>query len=87
MKLYRFELLFFDGTVITGKFCVGVPLNIQSIYLSINSVVKVDFTKFMCIYDLVFFSCFLDFILSGPIDLKIAFTKQLYNAVVFSELQ
>ena len=35
MKLYRFELLFFDGTVITGKFCVGVPLNIQSIYLSI----------------------------------------------------
>ena len=36
MKLYRFELLFFDGTVITGKFCVGVPLNIQSIYLSIS---------------------------------------------------
>ena len=35
MKLYRFELLFFDGTVKTGKFCVGVPLNIQSIYLSI----------------------------------------------------
>ena len=35
MKLYRFELLFFGGTVITGKFCVGVPLNIQSIYLSI----------------------------------------------------
>ena len=35
MKLYRFESLFFDGTVITGKFCVGVPLNIQSIYLSI----------------------------------------------------
>ena len=34
MKLYRFELLLFDGTVITGKFCVGVPLNIQSIYLS-----------------------------------------------------
>ena len=34
-KLYRFELLFFDGTVLTGKFCVGVPLNIQSIYLSI----------------------------------------------------
>ena len=32
MKLYRFELLFFDGTVITGKFCVGVPLNNQSIY-------------------------------------------------------
>ena len=32
MKLYRFELLFFDGTVFTGKFCVGVPLNIQSIY-------------------------------------------------------
>ena len=28
MKLYRFELLLFDGTVITGKFCVGVPLNI-----------------------------------------------------------
>ena len=21
MKLYRFELLFFDGTVLTGKFC------------------------------------------------------------------
>ena len=37
MKLYRFELLFFDGTVITGKFCVGVPLNIQSIYLSPRS--------------------------------------------------
>ena len=32
MKLYRSELIFFDGTVITGKFCVGVPLNIQSIY-------------------------------------------------------
>ena len=31
---YRNELLFFDGTVLTGKFCVGVPLNIQSIYLS-----------------------------------------------------
>ena len=30
----KFELLFFDGTVITGKFCVGVPLNNQSIYLS-----------------------------------------------------
>ena len=28
------EQLFFDGIVITGKFCVGVPLNIQSIYLS-----------------------------------------------------
>ena len=38
MKLYKFELLFFDGTVITGKFCVGVPLNIQSIYLSICHV-------------------------------------------------
>ena len=23
-----------DGTVLTGKFCVGVLLNIQSIYLS-----------------------------------------------------
>ena len=22
-----------NGTVITGKFCVGVPLNIQSIYV------------------------------------------------------
>ena len=32
-----FESLFFDGTVITGKFCVGVPLNIQSIYLSHKS--------------------------------------------------
>ena len=32
MKLYRFALLFFDDTVLTGKFCVGVPLNIQSIY-------------------------------------------------------
>ena len=38
MKLYRFALLFFDGTVITGKFCVGVPLNIQSIFLSIYFV-------------------------------------------------
>ena len=37
MKLYRFELLFFDGTVITGKFCVGVPLK-HPIYLSINPV-------------------------------------------------
>ena len=35
MKLYRFAFLFFDGTVITGQFCVGVPLNNQSIYLSI----------------------------------------------------
>ena len=35
MKLYRFALLFFDGSVITGKFCVGVPVNNQSIYLSI----------------------------------------------------
>ena len=34
MKLCRFASLFFDGTVITGKFCVGVPLNNQSIYLS-----------------------------------------------------
>ena len=24
----------FDGAVLTGKFCVGVPLNIQSIYLN-----------------------------------------------------
>ena len=33
-KSYRFELSFFDGTVtvLSGKFCVGVPLNIQSIY-------------------------------------------------------
>ena len=30
---YIFELLFFDGTVLTGKFRVGVPLNIQSLYL------------------------------------------------------
>ena len=37
MKLYRFTLLFFDGTVITGKCFVGVPLNIQSIYLSIGA--------------------------------------------------
>ena len=30
--------LFSDGTVITGKFCVGVPLNNQSIYLySLNA--------------------------------------------------
>ena len=36
MKLYKFELLFFDGTVLTGKFCVGVPLNILSIYLNIE---------------------------------------------------
>ena len=36
MKLYRFALLFFDGTVITGKLCVGVPLTSNlSIYLSI----------------------------------------------------
>ena len=34
MKLYRFELLFFDGTVLTGKFCVGVPLEIQYNYLT-----------------------------------------------------
>ena len=31
--LYYFQkLLFFDGIVLTGKFCVGVSLNIQSIY-------------------------------------------------------
>ena len=34
MKLYGFELLFFDGTVIIGKFSVGMPLNIQTIYLT-----------------------------------------------------
>ena len=34
MKLYRFELLFFDLTVLSGKFCVGVSLSIQLIYLS-----------------------------------------------------
>ena len=28
--------IFFDDTVIIGKFCVGVPLNIQSIYLPYN---------------------------------------------------
>ena len=36
MKLFRFALLFFDGTVLTEKFCVSVPLSIKSIYLSIN---------------------------------------------------
>ena len=36
MKLQRSELLFFDGTVLTEKFCVGVPLNIQYIYLCIR---------------------------------------------------
>ena len=36
MKLYRFALLFFDDTVITGKFCIGVPLNNQSIYLYLS---------------------------------------------------
>ena len=39
MKLYRFELLFFDGTVLTEKFRVEVPLNIQSIHLSIFSII------------------------------------------------
>ena len=29
----KFELLFFDGIVLTGKFCVGVLLYIQSIYI------------------------------------------------------
>ena len=28
------SVTFFDGSVLTGKFCVVVPLNIQSIYLS-----------------------------------------------------
>ena len=45
MKLYRFELLFFDGTVITGKFCVGVPLNNQSIYLSISTNASLTFKE------------------------------------------
>ena len=31
MKI-NFALLFFDDTVSTENFCVGVPLNIQSIY-------------------------------------------------------
>ena len=39
MKLYRFALLFFDGTVITREFCVGVPLNNQSIYLNLKKIV------------------------------------------------
>ena len=46
MKLYRFESLFFDGTVITRKFCVGVPLNIQSIYLSIRLRLRKDNLEF-----------------------------------------
>ena len=33
----RFALLFFDDTVITGKFCVGVPLNNQCIYEGIST--------------------------------------------------
>ena len=41
MKSYTFELLFFGGTAhvvcFNRKFCVGVPLNIQSIYLSVSS--------------------------------------------------
>ena len=32
MKLYRFELLFFDITVLTRNCSVGVPLNVQSMY-------------------------------------------------------
>ena len=34
-EIIRFALLLSDGTVLTGKFRVGVPLNIQSIYISI----------------------------------------------------
>ena len=46
--IYRFELLFFDGSVLTGKFCVGVPLNIQSIYINCwlnNTIFKGMFVK------------------------------------------
>ena len=45
MKLYRFELLFFDGTVFTRKFCVCVPLNNQTIYLSIKHK---QFPQYLC---------------------------------------
>ena len=55
MKLYRFELLFFDGTVITGKFCVGVPLNIQSIYLSMAKNITNVVVDFLLLYDLFYF--------------------------------
>ena len=33
-------MLFFNGTVLTGKFCVGVTLNIQSIYLYLSDKAK-----------------------------------------------
>ena len=38
MNLYSFELLFFGGTVLTEKFCVGVPFNkyILPIYLHVS---------------------------------------------------
>ena len=45
MKLFRFTLLFFDGTVLTGKFCVGVPLNIQSIYLVAENLSMFSISK------------------------------------------
>ena len=40
--IHRYTIFIYcmcNGTVITGKFCVGVPLNIQSIYLSIVCVI------------------------------------------------
>ena len=38
MKLYRFELLLFDGTVLTVKFCVGVSLNILFVTYIISEI-------------------------------------------------